>query len=323
MVPEKKFFIRKDGSLSIKEMTEIVGIRSDQFVEDAVNWHYKHLIKESEGIWSDYRDQVHGNGWQVVESAQYEVRHWHVVDGWRIKFSAGARAEDVAQAKVWLEEGPTNKLGVLDAEKTKKYKNRIYAAEREKQEKTTNEFTGRITSHKLWRYVCAVGEAEKLSFNHPLFCNDAEGEKFLVAFQKGEELCEENPVKFYEGKELHLCLSQRFRWTGQTGRQHSWVITPGGEKRIPDNREFGNNGRSDYDGVETWDYILPDELVLVWSKEYTASPHEFEVVHKPANITPGQKEKIKEIEEFVFNEFKNAVGISGKKSPGIGDGFRI
>jgi hypothetical protein len=132
-----------------------------------------------------------------------------------------------------------------------------------------------------------------------------------------------NPAKFFFGKtSFYLSFEERFRWQGNTGRQHNWVITPNGEERAS-SRRFDNNGRSSSDGLEKWEYILPDELVLIWEKEYTASPHIFKVVHKPPNITVEQKKKINELEEFAENQFKNAVGISGKRSPGIGDGFKV
>jgi len=300
-------------------MAELVGIRPDQFVVDKSEWIYRQKITDAECIWSDYKDQVHGNGNVEVSSAEYETRRWIIIKSWVIRFSADARPKDVAQAKIWLEEGPINKLGNIDYKKTEAVKKEINKAASEKRRKAFAQFERKVKSHKLWEYVVAAGVTEGLYFSASFgfACNP---EKFLAAFHKGEELQKRNPFRNGQGK---LFLEQRFRWSGNTGRQHTWVITPQGEKRAPDFREFDNNGRSRSDGIERWNYVLPDELVLVWEKEYTASPHIFKVMHRPANITPEQKQKILEFEQFAENEFKNTVGISGKRSPGIEDGFKL
>lgn len=320
MIPEHDFFIRGDGNLSVEEMAKMVGIRSDQFVVDKTEWSYRHMIQSAEHIWSDYGDQVHGSGWQETSRAVYEVRRWEVIDGWRIRFSVNAYPKDVAQAKVWFENGPENSLGVIDSLKTEKYKNFLDEAGKEKQKRTTEEFEKKVTSHELWPFVCAAGIGG-LSFGWPYQLSAPE--KFIAAFRKGEELKRQNPVKFVYGKKFQLSFDERFRWQGSTGRQHNWVVEPNGESRTPDMRKFDNNGRSRTDGHECWNYILSDELVLVWEKEFTASPHSFRVVHRPKNITPEQKQRALEFEEFAEKEFRSAVGVSGKRSPGIGDGFGL
>ncbi len=72
-----------------------------------------------------------------------------------------------------------------------------------------------------------------------------------------------------------------------------------------------------------WEQILQGEVVLKWSKAYTAADHEFEIVHLPSEgLTEAQLTHIAMLEEEIAREWEGARGLSsGQPSPGIGDGW--
>jgi hypothetical protein len=98
-----------------------------------------------------------------------------------------------------------------------------------------------------------------------------------------------------------------------------WVIGADGNDREPTrNPKYG-------DGNKFWEQVLPGEVVLKWSKSYTAAPHEFEVVHlPPEGLTEKQRRRILEIEQEIAKEWEGRTGLaSGKSSPAIGKGWNL
>lgn len=117
------------------------------------------------------------------------------------------------------------------------------------------------------------------------------------------------------------------RTGGATGCGMGWVITPDGFDRERDGLENDNPRRAArYDeGYLVWKQILPGELVLAWSKAYTAAPHEFEVVHLPSEgVTEAQLERVAEIQQELEDTWAGRRGLaSGAPSPAVGRGWGL
>lgn len=117
------------------------------------------------------------------------------------------------------------------------------------------------------------------------------------------------------------------RTGGATGCGMGWVITPDGFDRERDGLENDNPRRAArYDeGYLVWKQILPGELVLAWSKAYTAAPHEFEVVHLPSEgVTEAQLERVAEIQQELQDTWAGRRGLaSGVPSPAVGRGWGL
>lgn len=117
------------------------------------------------------------------------------------------------------------------------------------------------------------------------------------------------------------------RTGGATGCGMGWVITPDGFDRERDGLENDNPRRAArYDeGYLVWKQILPGELVLAWSKAFTAAPHEFEVVHLPSEgVTEAQLERVAEIQLELQDTWAGRRGLaSGVPSPAVGRGWGL
>jgi hypothetical protein len=79
------------------------------------------------------------------------------------------------------------------------------------------------------------------------------------------------------------------------------------------------------EGEMIWEQVLAGEVVLKWSKSSSAAPHEFKVVHLPAEgLTEAQLERIAEIEAELEREWAGARGLSsGEPSPSVGRGWDL
>lgn len=129
-----------------------------------------------------------------------------------------------------------------------------------------------------------------------------------------------------EAVELGLPADIRIwcRRGGRTNAGDGWVIGPDGQDR--GNTAWHNpRARWTDEGDKIWEQILKGEVVLKWTKRYSAAPHEFEVVHLPAEgLTEAQKERILEIQEQLEREWEGARGLaSGEPSPAVGDGWGL
>jgi hypothetical protein len=111
---------------------------------------------------------------------------------------------------------------------------------------------------------------------------------------------------------------------GATNAGDGWVIGPDGQDR-GNTTWFNPRPRYPSEGDKIWEQVLEGEVVLKWSKAYTAADHEFEVIHLPAEgLTEAQLERIREIEEGLEEEWGGRVGMSGNtSSPSVGSGWGL
>lgn len=151
----------------------------------------------------------------------------------------------------------------------------------------------------------------------------AEEERARRAAEAERQAAEQKTAAEAEAKAMGLPSDVRIwnRTGAATNQGHGWVITPEGtdrpEDRIAEETRCG-------DGYQTWDQILPGELVLEWSHAYTAAPHEFNVVFRPEKITEAQAERAAEIQNELEEYFKDKRGLaSGKRAPSVGDGWGL
>ncbi len=123
-------------------------------------------------------------------------------------------------------------------------------------------------------------------------------------------------------RETRHDLPHRFsfftRTNGRTGRSIAYVIGTDGELIEPSKSGY----RRDDD--KTWgpEVLSEDMVILTHEKAYTAAPHEFGVRYEPPQgITEKQLERIEAIQKSIAEEWDGAIGMSGKESPSIGDGW--
>lgn len=123
-------------------------------------------------------------------------------------------------------------------------------------------------------------------------------------------------------RETRHDLPHRFsfftRTNGMTGRSIAYVISPDGELVEPSESGYR---RDDY---KTWGPEVLNEgvVILTHEKAYTAAPHEFGVRYEPPQgITEEQLERIEAIQKSIAKEWGGTIGMSGKESPSIGDGW--
>lgn len=111
---------------------------------------------------------------------------------------------------------------------------------------------------------------------------------------------------------------------GNTNAGDGWVIGQDGQDR-GNTTWFNPRLRHTSEGDKIWEQILEGEVVLKWSKAYTAADHEFEVIHLPAGgLTEAQLERISEIEDSLEEEWGGRVGMSGNTtSPSVGEGWGL
>ena len=115
--------------------------------------------------------------------------------------------------------------------------------------------------------------------------------------------------------------------SGATNAGNGWVIGTNGMDRDPTSMYNSNPRRLQRygEGFMVWEQVLSGEVVLKWSKEYTAADHEFEIVHLPTEgLTPAQLERIAEIQNELAEEWDGRNGMSGNtSSPSVGDGWGL
>jgi hypothetical protein len=121
--------------------------------------------------------------------------------------------------------------------------------------------------------------------------------------------------------EVLVDFGGRYRWGGATNQSRHWVIRPDGQERGPDSYPRERNG----DGSNYWRLVGPEELALMWSKAYTAAPHEFEVAKLPTNgCTTEQLATVERLEREIGERFNGTTGMSGMTtSPEIGKGWDL
>lgn len=97
----------------------------------------------------------------------------------------------------------------------------------------------------------------------------------------------------------------RHREGGKTAQACAYVIRPDGTLRLNDRNDLDNRNHvykysdpiHNADGLQHWDQILPGELVIAFTKEYTAAPVVCTLEWAPTEITPAQIDAASEIAE--------------------------
>ncbi|MFA5812893.1 MAG: hypothetical protein WC862_00005 [Patescibacteria group bacterium] len=113
-----------------------------------------------------------------------------------------------------------------------------------------------------------------------------------------------------------------YRVMGATGNCDYWVVRPDGALRDPDGISYRKRYTSE--GNKQWRLVGPEELALSWSKGCTADPHRFAINKLPAGgCTAEQLATVEHLEREISKRFEGAVGMSGKPSPGIGEGWNL
>ncbi|TAL49738.1 hypothetical protein EPN81_04895 [Patescibacteria group bacterium] len=110
---------------------------------------------------------------------------------------------------------------------------------------------------------------------------------------------------------------------GSTDAGDGWVIRPDGSLRERDEIDCPRPRYSE-EGTQRWRQICRGELVIKWSKAYTAAPHEFTVVHRPETLTPAQERTVRLIQEELAEQWDGRRGMSGvSTSPPVGNGWGL
>jgi len=110
---------------------------------------------------------------------------------------------------------------------------------------------------------------------------------------------------------------------GRTNAGDGWVIRPDGTEREPDRMECPRP-RYPSEGTQVWHQILPGEIVLKWSKDSSAAPHDFEVLYRQGELTAAQLHTVELLQGEIDQDWETARGLaSGILSPGIGDGWGL
>jgi hypothetical protein len=120
--------------------------------------------------------------------------------------------------------------------------------------------------------------------------------------------------------EVLVDFGGKYCWGGATNQSRHWVIQPDGQERTPDSSPRERSG----DGSDHWRLVAPQELAISWIKAYTAADHEFIVNKLPqGGCTKEQLATVERIERKISERFDGATGMSGKPSPGVGDGWGL
>lgn len=110
---------------------------------------------------------------------------------------------------------------------------------------------------------------------------------------------------------------------GSTQAGDGWVIRLDGTCREPDDMVCPHPRYPD-EGTKVWRQIVAGEIVLKWSKAYTAAPHEFTVIHRPETLTDAQQRTVRLIQDELAEQWDGRSGMSGNtSSPPVGKGWGL
>jgi hypothetical protein len=140
--------------------------------------------------------------------------------------------------------------------------------------------------------------------------------RFVVEYEEKFRKLEE----LLAAGEILLNFGGKHRWGGSTNQSRQWVIQPDGQERAPDSSPRERNG----DGSNVWKIVESGELAISWSKIDTGSDHEFFVHKLPVGgCTTQQLLTVERLENEIAQRFDGSVGMSGRTSPTVGNGWNL
>ena len=246
-----------------------------------------------------YYSEVRGRE-VALRHAEFADRWWHK-DGDSVVVFANATAENILRHL----DAAERDLGVA-REKIPAVREALQGEDREAKE----------AAEKAWGAFSAKLRAS------PIFACLPPGysldrETISAAWAKAARLCE-----LQKAGNILVNWGGHFRVMGATCQADYWVIRPDGSLRLP--TSTGYRKRYMDEGEKTWRLVGTEELALSWSKAFTAAHHEFVVAKLPeGGCTPAQLEAVSRIEAELEKRWSDALGMSGKASPGIGMGWGL
>ena len=142
----------------------------------------------------------------------------------------------------------------------------------------------------------------------------------LIELTRTAQTAQVEPVTFSTSHEVvMLDYGGEIRQSGATERHAKWVISANGESRKPDCGD-----PTSYAGEVWWDEIHRPDLVLEWSKAFTADDHHFRVAYLPPTLTEAQVAAVKAVENALREEWDGATAaFSDNRSPPVGEGWGL
>ena len=145
--------------------------------------------------------------------------------------------------------------------------------------------------------------------------------------RKAEELVRINTMKLKKEAEEKIAKAKGYpsdfsyynRVTGATGQSHAYVIRPDGTIRENDSLDYSNPNHAykysdpihNAEGTQHWKQIMPGEIIIAYTKDYTAAPLIPTIEWMPEQVTPAQLDAIQDIIHELEEKYCIQVGIKG------------
>lgn len=229
----------------------------------------------------------------IIERAQYANRWWHR-DGEVIVVYANTSINHLVDKDM----GAAEQFGTP---KDKIQSVRIWIeSERQKAEDDyraqVREFAKKLQERSAYASLSSDAQAKLASLADR--CDLPSPSRIMAEFQTEWAKAEALQCRVESG-EILTNFGGHFRVMGATGNAQYWVIMPDGSERDAD--EVSYRKRYTSEGEKKWRLVGPEELAIMWSKAFTAAPHEFAVIKYPdGGCTPEQLSAVKRIECEIF-----------------------
>ena len=197
--------------------------------------------------------------------------------------------------------------------------------DRDEQESTSLQATAaEISSHPLfslasYEIASTIADAAKINFPQFLLQTHREIEKWKFSLEQSIEAWREwvadkgGLQKQVEQGEVML----NFEGKSLRGVSQCFVVDGDGALRPPDKEEFVGHRSKDNRDV-SWQQVGPTDLALRWTTERTdrnpPGRGQFEVIKRPAELTPVQIQAVRVIETQNLNAYEGAFGLDPKQN---------